>query len=80
MAQNLIFGMNVIGRTTFQVTTFHVPSVHSISWANGVRTRTQIWLDHHRAYGGVPFVWGLGEIHGESPSCEQDRPVGEATG
>ena len=27
MAQNLIFGVNVVGRTTFQVITFHVPSV-----------------------------------------------------
>ena len=27
MAQNPIFGVNVIGRTTFHVTTFHVPSV-----------------------------------------------------
>ena len=27
MAQNPIFGENVVGHTTFQVTTFHVPSV-----------------------------------------------------
>ena len=29
MAQNRIFGVNVIGRTTVQVTTFHVPNILS---------------------------------------------------
>ena len=29
MAQNRFFGVNVIGRTIFQVTTVHVPSVRS---------------------------------------------------
>jgi hypothetical protein len=31
LAQNPIFGVNVVGRTPFQVTTFHVPSVPCVS-------------------------------------------------
>ena len=32
MAQNPIFGVNVVGRTSFQVSTFHVPSVPKIQF------------------------------------------------
>ena len=40
MAQNPNFGVNVVGRTTFQVTTFHVPSVRYGAVRSAARQRS----------------------------------------
>ena len=57
MAQNLILGVNVLGRTTFQVTSFHVPSVlcnrRAVTRGDLINAEAQATVDEALAAG----VW-----------------------
>ena len=58
MAPNPIFGMNVIGRATFQVTTFDVPSVQSGCTERSTHTCARVPADLAQAPDGGGKVGG----------------------
>ena len=85
MARNPILGVNVNGRTTFQVTTFHVPNVFGAApawralflWV-GIRSvpddalvvATESWRSAAPP-SGIPYEipWGMGDPPGGSSWC-----------